>query len=77
MRRDMKLHKYRAIMRSLMSTQLKSFSSHIMKNSPKPDYTMDWLLYENLCLLHSELSVSNTMIISSGLIGTVEIMELK
>jgi len=53
MRRDMKLHKYRAIMRPPMSAQLKSSSSHIMKNSPEPDHAMDWLPYEDLCLLHS------------------------
>ncbi|EZA58517.1 Helicase domino [Ooceraea biroi] len=53
MRRDMKVHKYRAIMRPPMSAGLKSSSSHITKTSPEPDHAIDWLSYEDWCLLHS------------------------
>jgi len=53
-----------------MSAQLKSSSSHIMKTSPEPDHAMDWLPYEDWCLLLSiqnYLSLPlNTMIISPG-----------
>lgn len=70
MRRDMKLHKYRAIMRPPMSAGLKSSSSHMTKPSPEPDHATDWLTYEEWCLLHSIQSYQslplNTMIVSPG-----------
>ncbi|KAL6258452.1 hypothetical protein P5V15_010408 [Pogonomyrmex californicus] len=50
MRRDMKLYKYRAIIRPPMPV-LKT--SHVTKMSPEPDQTMDWLIYEEWSLLYS------------------------
>ncbi|XP_070162370.1 helicase domino isoform X4 [Polyergus mexicanus] len=68
MRRDMKLHKYRAIVRPPV-TVLKN-SSHITKSSPEPDHAIDWLIYEEWSLLHSIQSYQglplNTIILSPG-----------
>lgn len=68
MRRDMKLHKYRAIIRPPV-TVLKN-SSHVTKSSPEPDHAIDWLIYEEWGLLHSIQSYQglplNTVILSPG-----------
>lgn len=68
MRRDMKLYKYRAIVRPPMPV-LKT-SSHVTKTSPEPDQAMDWLVYEEWGLLHSIQNYQNlplnTMILSPG-----------
>lgn len=68
MRRDMKLYKYRAIVRPPMPV-LKT-SSHVTKTSPEPDQAMDWLVYEEWGLLHSIQNYQslplNTIILSPG-----------
>ncbi|KAL0125638.1 hypothetical protein PUN28_004615 [Cardiocondyla obscurior] len=68
MRRDMKLYKYRAVVRPPMPV-LKT-SSHVVKTSPEPDQAMDWLIYEEWGLLHSIQNYQNlplnTMILSPG-----------
>ncbi|XP_050451376.1 helicase domino isoform X5 [Cataglyphis hispanica] len=68
MRRDMKSHKYRTIVRPPV-TVLKN-SSHVTKNSPEPDHAIDWLIYEEWSLLHSIQSYQglplNTIILSPG-----------
>jgi len=68
MRRDMKLHKYRAMVRPPM-TVLKN-SSHVTKSSPEPDHVIDWLIYEEWGLLHSIQSYQglplNMIILSPG-----------
>ncbi|XP_018403303.1 PREDICTED: helicase domino [Cyphomyrmex costatus] len=68
MRRDMKLYKYRAIVRPPMPV-LKT-SSHVIKTSPESDQAMDWLVYEEWGLLHSIQNYQNlplnTMILSPG-----------
>lgn len=68
MRRDMKLYKYRAIVRPPMPV-LKT-SSHFVKTSPEPDQAMDWLVYEEWGLLNSIQSYQSlplsTIILSPG-----------
>lgn len=67
MRRDMKMHKYRAIVRAPVPV-LKT--SHMTKASPEPDHAMDWLVDEEWALLHPIQSYQNlplsTMILSPG-----------
>ncbi|XP_012528470.1 helicase domino isoform X8 [Monomorium pharaonis] len=68
MRRDMKLYKYRAIVRPPIPV-LKT-SSHVTKTSPEPDQAINWLVYEEWSLLHSIQNYQslplNTMILSPG-----------
>lgn len=70
MRRDMKLHKYRAIVRPPMQMLgIKTSSSHT-KTIPEPDHSPDWMIYEDWSLLQSIQTYQalplNLMILSPG-----------